>query len=99
MCAGSSRASWLGRLRLPGSKALAVGAYSLYLSHKIVLHAVDVGSNPAVNERPGLKFLLALVCAALVGAGLYGIIERPFLKLRERIRTPTAKGVVRALRC
>jgi peptidoglycan/LPS O-acetylase OafA/YrhL len=37
----SDRQSLLGRHTVPGARALACGAYSLYLTHKMVLHAVQ----------------------------------------------------------
>ena len=40
--AGASARALIGRLAIPGAGALAAGAYSLYLSHKIVFHQVGV---------------------------------------------------------
>src|SRR5262249_14007242 len=41
VAAGSDARSIIGRVAVPGAGALATGAYSLYLSHKMVFHAVQ----------------------------------------------------------
>ena len=79
--AGSVRTSLIGRWSVPGAGALATGAYSLYLIHKAVFHAVaSSGSWPF--GLPAYPF--ALAGALLAGAVLYWVIERPFLLLRDR---------------
>ena len=40
--AGASPRALIGRWAIPGAGALAAGAYSLYLSHKIVFHQVGL---------------------------------------------------------
>ena len=80
--AGSTSESFISRRSVPGAAALATGAYSLYLSHKAVFHIVSEG-----GLRPfGLPaFPFALVGALLIGSLLYWLVERPFLKLRDRL--------------
>lgn len=65
-------------------RALAAGAYSLYLSHKIVYHAVQATLGRNAGLPAPLTFCAALLGAALVAAALYWTVERPFLKLRDR---------------
>lgn len=73
--------SLIGRYEVPGARALATGAYSLYLTQKIAYHLIDTSSLP-----PGwLRFGLAIGLAAVFGAALYWSVERPFLKLRDRM--------------
>jgi len=74
--------SLLGRVAVPGAKALSAGAYSLYLSHKIAFHLVAQSRDGAPNW---LYFALALGLALAFGTVLYWIVERPFLLLRDRL--------------
>ena len=78
--AGSAQ-SFVGRRSLPGVQASATGAYSLYLTHKAVFHAVQRVFEPSSAWASALAFGLAL----LAGALLYALIERPFLRLRDRL--------------
>lgn len=82
--AGSTRRSIIGRTGTPGAGAVATIAYSLYLSHKIVFHAVANGTIPNLGHAPGIAMATALSCALLAGYALYLLVERPFLKLRDR---------------
>jgi peptidoglycan/LPS O-acetylase OafA/YrhL len=85
----SDSRSLAGRFSVPGAKALAAGAYSLYLSHKIAFHLAA----PADDGSPDWLHLgLAFGLAFIFGTALYWCVERPFLKLRDRldgrVRTP-----------
>jgi len=84
--AGANRRSLIGRWATPGAGALAAGAYSLYLSHKIVFHQVGLWTQTWPQPEKGFAFALAFAAAAVVAAALYWLVERPFLKLRERFR-------------
>ncbi len=79
--AGSNRRSIIGRFRLPGAGALATGAYSLYLSHKLVFGVVQAQAWIA----PSARWAVALAGALIVGSALYWLVERPFLRLRDRL--------------
>lgn len=81
----ASRQSWLGRLQLPGMRTIATLAFSLYLTHKSAYHLVREhlgmltgGGNLAALATYGAATLL---CAAL----LYLLVERPGLRLRDRL--------------
>jgi peptidoglycan/LPS O-acetylase OafA/YrhL len=82
--AGEAR-SIIGGRALPGAGALAAGSYSLYLSHKMIFHAVGAGLLPIPARLDPVSPALALIGAALAGAVLYWAVERPFLKLRDRL--------------
>jgi len=84
--AGASRRALIGRWAIPGAGALAAGAFSLYLSHKIVFHQVGLWSQSWPQAEKGLAFAVAFVAAAVVAAALYWLVERPFLQLRDRFR-------------
>jgi peptidoglycan/LPS O-acetylase OafA/YrhL len=95
LVAGASDSrSLVGRHSVPGAKALATGAYSLYLSHKIAFHlAAPSGGGSWDWLHLGFAFGLALA----FGTALYWCVERPFLKLRDqldgRTRTPIMSDV------
>jgi peptidoglycan/LPS O-acetylase OafA/YrhL len=81
---GADRASAIGRRTVPGAGWIAAMSYSLYLSHKLAFHAVQV--NIVVPWQ--LHGLRAFACYAagvlLLGAMLHYLIERPFLHWRDR---------------
>jgi len=60
-------------------------AYSLYLTHKALIHLVDAWF-PKLQSTGGIPWTIvyALVCVAAAVA-LHFAIERPFLKLRKRL--------------
>ncbi len=80
--AGASPRSWIGRWTLPGMGWMAALSYSLYLSHKLVMHAVDQSLPATVTGlwRFGV-FALAILA---VGAALHYLVERPGLQWRDR---------------
>jgi peptidoglycan/LPS O-acetylase OafA/YrhL len=83
--AGSDNRSFIGRYSIPGAGALAAGAYSLYLSHKMVFHAVQSFTPWWPQPFQTISLGVALLLALGVGALLYWLVERPFLKLRDRL--------------
>lgn len=89
--AGAGRRSLIGRWPVPGMGWLAAISYSLYLSHKIALHLVHVWVAPSL---PGLRvplFLTYALAVLLAGALLHYVVERPFLRWRDRrLSTPAA---------
>jgi peptidoglycan/LPS O-acetylase OafA/YrhL len=91
--AGSDSRSLLGRYPVPGAGALAAGAYSLYLTHKAVFHAVQIAVPHLPVRLQGAGLGLALVGALAVGAALYWLVERPFLKLRGRFEGPSRSSL------
>lgn len=72
--------------RLPGAGWVALISYSLYLSHKLVFHAVQ-GWLQAHPQIHGLTaFALYAACTLAGGALLHYTVERPFLRLRDRLQ-------------
>jgi peptidoglycan/LPS O-acetylase OafA/YrhL len=73
-----------GRWHIPGAHWMASASYSLYLSHKLAMHAVAT----ALASRPSIHgveaFGIYAVTILAVGALLHYAIERPFLRLRNR---------------
>jgi peptidoglycan/LPS O-acetylase OafA/YrhL len=91
--AGSDKRSLIGRYAIPGAGALAAGAYSLYLSNKIVFHALQGMMRDAPAQIQNVALCTGLVAALAAGAVLYWLVERPFLRLRDRLRSPSRNGV------
>ena len=91
--AGGESRSLIGRYPVPGASVLATGAYSLYLSHKAVFHAVQLAAPRLPAPLQGLAFPLALLGALGVGAALYWLVERPFLQLRDRLEGPSRSSL------
>jgi peptidoglycan/LPS O-acetylase OafA/YrhL len=85
VAAASTDRALIGRYRVPGATALATGAYSLYLSQKIAYHAVGAALAPRLGATGYARFTLAVAAALAAGAALYWAVERPFLKLRDRL--------------
>jgi peptidoglycan/LPS O-acetylase OafA/YrhL len=81
---GAGSTSWIGRVRVPGAAWLAAISYSLYLSHKLAFHAVQVVSATRLDGLGLLAFACYAGVSLLVGAALYYGVERPFLQLRDR---------------
>ena len=93
--AGADRRSLIGRWRMPGAHWLAAISYSLYLSHKIAFHAVATMFDELhVHERGMVAFVTYAVAALLLGATLHYLVERPFLRLRERREIRKFSGAV-----
>ena len=83
--AGAGDRSVIARWRVPGAAWLAAISYSLYLVHKAVFHIVETAWGHALEGRGVLAFCVYAAAALLVGAVLYYTVERPFLRLRERM--------------
>ncbi|MCI2263845.1 acyltransferase family protein [Xanthomonas indica] len=86
--AGASTQGWLGRGRVPGAGWLAAVSYSLYLSHKAAFHLTQVWFGAQLDGRGPLAFAVYAGMALLFAAVLHYVVERPFLRLRERRSAP-----------
>ena len=65
------------------------GSPSLYLSHKIAYHLVQVGLGGRLH---GATIFVVYAAAALaLGSVLHLAVERPFLRLRERRVVPVVQ--------
>ena len=83
IAAASTGRGIVGKYRVLGGQALATGAYSLYLTHKMAYHAVKAWIAPMLGTTGYATLMLAITFALLVGALLYWAVERPFLILRD----------------
>jgi len=80
----------LARLKLPGVGVIATLAYSFYLTHKAVMHLdrLFISNWVALKGSVGL-LIYAATCFAAAYA-LHVAVERPFLRMRERLLVPLA---------
>lgn len=85
--AGADRRSLIGRWSLPGAGWIAGISYSLYLSHKIAFHLVQVNLEPLLPDVGALRFAVYALAALAGGAALHHLVERPFLRWRDRRAT------------
>lgn len=83
------------QFRIPGARQIALLAYTLYLTHKQMIHLVDLAFpwlhdwNRAAWTGVYLLFCLAASLTLYLGA------ERPFLRLRTRLRrSPRQQAVL-----
>lgn len=87
--AGSARGV-LAQLRVPGAQWLALASFSLYLTHKMVYGQLHGRFAGWVDGHGVGTFFLYVVAVLIVGAALHYSVERPFLKLRRRVRAVRA---------
>lgn len=84
VCAVSARLPFAHRA-IPGVSFVASIAYSVYLSHKLVVHAIARFCEAQAIPFTSLPAIsLVIVAILLVGAALFFTIERPFLQYRRR---------------
>jgi len=70
--------------QVPGAAMIAMISYSLYLSHKMTSHAVHSLLSP--ESLVGAQGFLIYYAACIAGGALlWWLIERPFLRLRDRL--------------
>lgn len=71
--------------RVPGARWLASVTYCVYLSHKLVIHAVHGAlARYGMGVYHPATLLASAACTLVVAALLHLAVERPFLRLRER---------------
>jgi peptidoglycan/LPS O-acetylase OafA/YrhL len=85
--AGAGTRGWLAAINLPGARWIATISYSLYLSHKAVMHLLKDNLAPFLDGHGYLAFGLYALAITLTAALLQYTVERPFLRLRERFFT------------
>jgi peptidoglycan/LPS O-acetylase OafA/YrhL len=79
-------ASFLSKIRVPGTTWIATLAFSFYLTHKQVIQWVlNKASDQKIDPERYLPLLISVVASIGVSLLLYFLVERPFLKLRDRV--------------
>jgi peptidoglycan/LPS O-acetylase OafA/YrhL len=82
----------LSRVTIPGAAFLATVAYSVYLSHKLMIHwTLTFGAAHSIAETSVTGYLLMLSSILIAGSALFFAVERPFLQMRQRyVKSPPA---------
>lgn len=83
--AGAQTNSWIGRRALPGAGWLAAVSFSLYLVHKPVYALVQTHFGDVLDGRGYVAFATYGTAALLAATLLHYAVERPGLRLRERL--------------
>jgi len=83
--AGAGHRSVIARGRVPGATWMATISYSLYLVHKAAFHVVQAQWGEALEGTGLLAFCAYAAAAVVAGAALHYAVERPFLRLRQRM--------------
>lgn len=96
--AATAPASILARLAVPGTGWLAAVSYSLYLSHKLAMHAVHTWIAPTLPVQGMALFPVYAAVILGVGALLHYAVERPGLALRDRLARPLRNESLAAAR-
>jgi peptidoglycan/LPS O-acetylase OafA/YrhL len=78
--------------KIRGFGLIAALAYSAYLTHKEIIHMVRIHLPRLVESRGWLALAVYFAFSFLVAFALYLAVERPFLRLRERISSRAAKA-------
>jgi len=84
VAAAADSRSWFGRTRIPGTKLVAMLAFSLYLTHKEVAHLDELYLPRLMAPANALSALIIATSCVAVAAMFYFAVERPFLVLRDR---------------
>lgn len=84
LIAAVSRGFWLAQTKIPGCAIFANLAFTLYLTHKQMIHlAASVVGN--YMEQKAATVLLAMVFSVTVAAVIHFGIEKPALRFRDKI--------------
>ncbi|WP_449429718.1 acyltransferase family protein [Rhodanobacter umsongensis] len=94
--AGADRQSLIGRWRVPAAGWIAGISYSLYLSHKLAFHFVQVRFGTTLQGHGMTAFAIYALAVLVLGATLHYLIERPFLRLREHRASLAGQGHTQA---
>lgn len=94
--AGAGRDSLTGRKAIPAAGWLAGISYSLYLVHKAIYHFIQAHWGTMLAGHGLLAFVVYGSTAIAAGAALHYVVERPFLRLRERLPRQSRKEVANA---
>lgn len=83
------------RVAIPGAAFLATVAYSVYLSHKLMMHwTLTFGTARGIPETSMTAYFLMLFSILIGGCALFFTVERPFLQMRQRYvkRSPDTRS-------
>jgi peptidoglycan/LPS O-acetylase OafA/YrhL len=65
---------------------IATLSYSIYLTHKQLIHLTHRALHPyGIGEDSYTAFFISIAVALLGGWALHLVVEKPFLRLRDRV--------------
>ena len=83
--------SLLSKVNIPGAMLLATTSYAIYLTHKPIIHVTQIILGHWHLENSDFIMLISSMFLSGIGGALVYIgIEKPFLKLRDKIGTNNA---------
>lgn len=85
-----SPGSILYRMQSVATSHIAAWSYALYLTHKGVIHLIQLWLSPYLDKDNSIMMLVCLASCLIVAWILHKIIERPFMILRQRLMPPNA---------
>lgn len=86
LIAAVSPSSVLHRVRLATTSLIATWSYSIYLTHKGVIHlSQELSTRCGLAPDSGITFILATVFCLVVAWLLHAAVERPCMQLRARV--------------
>ncbi|MES1181243.1 MAG: acyltransferase family protein, partial [Flavobacterium sp.] len=81
-----SPGSFLYRFNSRITTVVATLSYAIYLTHKIVIHITqDQFGKMGMNVNGNLMFVICIVSSVVGAVLLNRIVEKPFLRLREKL--------------
>ncbi len=90
VASAASPTGLLGKTRVPGVAWIAGASYSIYLTHKASLKIAVRYLPASLNHRGIVTFLCCVLVAVGIAALLHYLVERPFLRLRDRRKRSVA---------
>jgi len=89
--ASMSVSSMIGKYRVPGTTLGATLAFGTYLTHKEVMHLDRLYLSGCVSLAGCQGLVVYLASFLLVAGALHVAVERPFLRLRDRLLGTTLR--------
>ena len=86
----------LARVKIPGTETVATLAFSLYLTHKAVADIVMQHVPQVTSSQGPASWLLYAVACFTAAFLLHILVERPFLRIRDRALWPKSVAKIEA---
>jgi peptidoglycan/LPS O-acetylase OafA/YrhL len=84
--AALSSSTWFYHFRVPGATLLAILSYAIYLTHKPLIHLINMFLSTTMWGGSNMVLLPLSILVSFIGGGLlYMFVEKPFLKLRDKM--------------
>lgn len=88
-----SPAGFLYKIKSPGIISIATFSYSIYLTHKIVIHLTqEQFSKLPVSKEGNLMFVICISTSILVAFAMHRLIEKPCASLRNKLLSSLYSG-------